>query len=232
MNPQENLITCLIGFAALIGGSAALAQRTPPAVAPNPPALGTASSFAVLSAATQFRGAVTCTDASIVGTIGSTGFLPAVVKTRCAHTGSTIAPVSSQVQTDSNSARLSLQRNRCQKLLSGTLAGIILPPGVYCFPAAAALTGTLTLSGPANGVWIFLVNGDLTGDNFSTVMAGGQACNVWWGPSGATTMTTSNLKGNVLAGQAITLTGGSFIGRAFAKQAVTMTGVAANGCTI
>ncbi len=62
-------------------------------------------------------------------------------------------------------------------------------------------------------------------------MAGrAKACNVYWESSGATTMTTSNVKGNVFAGQAITMTGGSFVGRALAKKAVTMTDLAATGC--
>jgi len=66
----------------------------------------------------------------------------------------------------------------------GNLAGEILLPGVYCLDAVAK-AGTLTLSGPSNAEWIFLVDGALTGTNFSVVMAGGgQACNVYWVPSG------------------------------------------------
>jgi hypothetical protein len=55
---------------------------------------------------------------------------------------------------------------------------------------------------------------------------GGQACNVYWVPSAAATMTTSTLKGNIVAGGdtgSITLTGGTLDGRALAKVAVTMT---------
>jgi len=226
MSYQKNLSSCLIGIAALVGG-------TSTAFAATAPALGSTARFAVLSAATLNRGAVTCTDSSIVGDIGSTGYLPAVVKTRCAHTGATIAPVSFKVSSDFSKAKYALAHNTCQTILTGTQAGVKLAPGVYCFDAAATVSGTLTLSGPSNGLWIFLVNGDLTGNTFSTVMAdGAQACNVYWSTSGATTMTTSNLKGNVLAGQAITITGGSFIGRALASKAVTMTGVAATGCAL
>lgn len=224
MKRTNHLSTSLLGLAALVGGAAS-------ALAADAPSLGTAAKFAVLSAATGNRGAVTCTDSSLKGNIGSSGYRPAVVQTRCALSGSVTAPVATRVLADFGRGYDALQANTCQRILTGTLAGISLAPGVYCFDAAAALTGTLTLNGPATGVWIFLINGDLTGNTFSTVMAGsGRPCNVYWGSSGATTMTTSNLKGNVLAGQAITLTGGSFVGRALARQAVTMTTVAATGC--
>jgi hypothetical protein len=119
--------------------------------------------------------------------------------------------------------------------LSGTLASRTLAPGTYCFPAAAALTGVLTLNGPSTGIWIFkigstiatppaLPTGALTGTNFSVVMAGGaQACNVnWWVAQGAT-MTTSNFQGTILAGADITVTGGTFNGDVLAGGAGSTT---------
>jgi hypothetical protein len=128
--------------------------------------------------------------------------------------------------------------------LTGTLAGVTLTPGVYCFDAAATLTGTLTLKGPAKGIWIFKVGtsgtGALTGTDFSVVMAGGgQACNVYWWVAQAATMTTSNFLGTILAGADITVTGGTFSGDTLAggtgttsvpTGAVTLTGVALVGC--
>jgi len=107
------------------------------------------------------------------------------------------------------------------------------------FEAAAALTGTLKLAGPADGTWIFKIGtggtGALTGTNFSVVMAGGgQACNVTWWVAEAVTMTTSDFKGNILAGAAITLTGGTFHGNAWAGASgvgdVTIKGTATSGC--
>jgi hypothetical protein len=91
------------------------------------------------------------------------------------------------------------------------------------------LAGTLTLDGPANGVWIFKVGtggtGALTGTGFSVVMAGGgDACNVTWWVAEAVTMTNSNLQGNILAGAAITVTGGTLNGNAWSKAGVTITG--------
>ncbi len=224
MTRTKLFLAAIAGLTALGGTSSAFAYS-----APN---LRSTASFAVLSTEAGTRGAVTCTDSSVVGTIGSSGARPAVVSTRCSISGAIVAPVVPRVLKDYSLAYEEINANTCQHILSGTQAGAILAPGVYCFDAAAALTGTMTLNGPVAGVWIFLVNGDLTGDNFTVTMAGkGKACNVYWSPSGATTMTTSNAKGTILAGQAITLTGGSFDGRAFAGKAVTLTNIAATGCS-
>jgi len=119
--------------------------------------------------------------------------------------------------------------------LTGTLDGVTLSPGAYCFNVAATVTGVLTLDGPSDGVWILNIGasgtGALTGTNFSVSMAGGgQACNVTWWVADATTMTTSGFKGNILAGAAITLTGGTFKGNASSKADVTITGTAVTSC--
>jgi hypothetical protein len=194
--------------------------------------VNTLSYYSVLSAAPGTQGAVTCTDSTIMGNVGSSGARPAVVQTRCSIAGKIVAPVSPTVLAQFNNEYDRLGRRTCQKQLAGTLAGVILKPGVYCFPAGASLTGTLTLDGSALGVWVIQVNGALTGKSFSMVMAGnGKPCNVYIESIGATTMSTSNAKGNIYSGQAITMTGGTFVGRAFAKRAVTMTGIAATGCT-
>lgn len=193
------------------------------------------SSFAVLSAAPNGGGAVTCTDSTILGDIGSSGLPASVVQTSCALTGSVIAPVSSQAVLDFQNQYAALASVPCTQTLTGTLAGLTLSPGVYCFDAAATLTGTLTLSGPSNGTWLFKVGtsgtGALTGTNFSVVMAGGaDDCNVTWVVAQAATMTTSNFIGTIYAGAAITVTGGTYHGNALAKAAVTLTGVTLTPC--
>lgn len=118
----------------------------------------------------------------------------------------------------------------CNEILTGTLAGITRPPGVYCL-SSEAKTGTLTLDGSTNpnGIWIFKVAAALTGNSFQVVMAnGGQACNVYWSVGAAVTLTDSLFQGTILAGDAtggsITITRGSLIGRALANVAVTLSG--------
>jgi len=232
---QKYFFTCLLGIAALLGGA------SPAFAASSAPSLGTASSFAVLSAAPGGGGAVTCTDSTITGDVGSSGFPASVVQTRCTITGAVIAPVSAGVLADFNGAYNALAGQSCDQFLIGTLADITLTPGVYCFAAAATLTGTLTLNGGTNDTWLFKVGtsgtGALTGTNFSMVLNdSASACNVTWWVAQAATMTDSDFKGTILAGAAITATGtaGSpptpFEGRALAKAAVTLTDVAFVGC--
>jgi hypothetical protein len=171
--------------------------------------------------------------------VGSSGGPASVVNTGCTINGAIVAPVSAQVLADFNSAYDGLAGQPCDQFLTGTLAGVTLTPGVYCFAAAATLTGTLTLSGPADATWLFKIGtsgtGALTGTDFKVVMSGGaDPCNVTWWVAEAATMTTSNFIGTILAGAGITVTSGSvgtFNGRALAKAAVTITGGSLTGCT-
>lgn len=213
----------------------ALALLTQAAFAQSVPQLGGAASFAVLSAAPDHGGAVTCTDSAITGDVGSSGQPASIVQTNCAIAGAVIAPVSARVLADFNGAYDALAGHSCDSVLTGTLAGITLTPGVYCFDAAATLTGTLTLDGGSNDTWLFKVGtsgtGALTGTNFSVVMANdAPACNVTWWVAQAATMTDSDFKGTILAGAAITDTRGTFEGSALAKAGVTLTGAALIGC--
>jgi len=197
----------------------------------------------VLSAAANGGGAVTCTNTppptTISGDVGSSGGAASVVNTGCTINGAIVAPVSAQVLADFNSAYDGLAGVPCDQFLTGTLAGVTLTPGVYCFAAAAALTGTLTLSGPADATWLFKIGtsgtGALTGTDFKVVMSGGaDPCNVTWWVAEAATMTTSNFIGTILAGAGITVTSGgvgTFNGRALAKAGVTITGGTLTGCT-
>ena len=228
---QKYLSVCI---AALLAGAA------PAFAAPSAQLLGNAADFAVLSAAPGGLGAVTCTDTNITGTVGSSGPQASVTQTNCSISGGVIAPVSAGALTAFNGAYDALAGQQCDTILTGTLAGITLTPGVYCFAAAATLTGTLTLKGGANDTWLFKIGtsgtGALTGTNFSVVMSpGASACNVTWWVAEAATMTTSSFQGTILAGAAITATGvaptSPFEGRALAKAGVTLTNVAFLGCT-
>ena len=215
----------------------ALALLTQAAFAQGAPALGSASGFAVLSAADNGGGAVTCTDSSVIGDVGSSGLAASVVQTGCALNGSVVAPVSSGVVADFDAAYAALAASACGQTLT-TLDGQVLAPGVYCIDAAATSTGSvLTLDGPADATWIFKIGtlgtGALTGTNFSVVTSSGAApsCgSVYWSVAQAATLTDSRFVGTILAGSAITITRGTFNGDALAKAAVTLTGTTAIGC--
>jgi hypothetical protein len=195
--------------------------------------LGAASNFAALGGTN-----VTCTAGSVVtGDVGvSPGSVVPYTNTGCTIAGA-VPPATNAAAAQARLALISayaaIQLLPCTAV-AGTLAAQSLAPGVYCIDSVAK-AGTLTLTGPAAGVWVFRVNGDLTGTDFSVVMAGGGLpCNVFWAPSGAATLTDSLLKGNILAGDAtvgsITVTGGTLAGRALARVAVTMTAASVIGC--
>ena len=236
---QKCLSACLPWIAALLFGAA------PAFAALSAPSLGTASSFAVLSAASGGGGAVTCTDSTIAGDVGSSGLPAAVVQVRCTISGAIIAPVSTAVLSDFNSAYDQYAAISCTGSLETAYTGVTLTlaPGVYCNAAAVTFTDTTLIldgQGDANAVWIFKIGtggtGALTGTNFSVVMSGGgDPCNVYWWVAEAVTMTTSGFQGIILAGAAITMTGIAgtttpFNGNALAKAAVTLTDITVTGC--
>jgi len=187
-----------------------------------------ASNFLVLANA-----GATCTDGNILGDVGTFSSTGAITRTNCPISGILHVGDSAATQAFNDFlntyAVLAPQAGDVCTMLTGTLAGVILAPGAYCFNAAATVTGLLTLDGPADGIWIFKIGtsgtGALTGTGFGVVLAGGAlASNVTWRVADAVTMTTSNIQGNILAGAGITLTGGTLHGSVAAKADVTITG--------
>ena len=211
--------TCLgIGLLAALAGVAPVAAQA--ATAP-----GSAASFAVLADSTG----LTCTNSTVTGAVGI-----ATSSTAVTNTGCTMPQV--QVASGAYANLLKIYKGIAGSLtpctiLTGTLDGVSLGPGTYCFPAAATLTGTLTLTG--SGPWLFEVGtggtGALTATDFTVV--GGNPCNATWWVRQAVTLTTSAFQGTILAGADITLTDTTLAGRALATGAVTLTGSHITGCT-
>jgi hypothetical protein len=215
---------------AVIACLATIVLNVSAASAQTPPSLGSASTFALLAGA-----AVTCTNTAVTGDVG---VWPGTVvaQTLCTVAGTVHAAdaVAKQAFMDFTSAYDSLLNHppACTPTATATLAETLLP-GVYCVDATAK-TGPLMLDSGGNkdAVWIFLVNGALTGTGFNvTMINGGQPCNVFWWASGAATLTTSNFLGTILAGAAITVTGGTFNGHALATAAATLTSTALSVCS-
>jgi hypothetical protein len=201
----------------------------------TPPPATPTSTFAILANA-----AVGCTDGSIAGDVGTFQASPtgSITRTSCPITNGTAqvgTSASIQAYNSFVTSYTNLATVACDVVLTGTQAGVTLAPGVYCFDAAASLTGTLTLNGPSNGVWLFKIGtsgvGALTGTNFNVVMAGAaQPCNVtWWVRNGAT-MTDANMRGKILSGAGVTLTRGTLIGNGWGQADATITGTTVTGC--
>ena len=207
---------------------------TAPPVTPPPPA--PASSFRVLA-----RTAVACTSGSISGDVGTFQAAPtgSFTPVNCPVNGGTAqvgTPAAVQAYNSFVAAYNQRETVPCGTVLTGTLAGVTLPPGVYCFENAATLTGTLTLNGPSTGTWLFKVGtsgvGALTTTGFTVVMGGGaSSCNVTWWVEDAATMTDSNMRGAILAGGDLTATRGTLQGNAWSQGDVTITGTVLSACT-
>lgn len=199
-------------------------------LAQTAPNLGTAANFSLLG-----RTAVTITDCSIMGDIGIVAG-GAFTQTNSTYSGTLHwgDPAAQTAYDDFLLAYTALASESCGTVLTGSLAGQTLAPGVYCFDAGATLTGVLTLLGPPDGVWIFKVGtgglGGLTATSFTMVMPGGSACsnNVYWWTAEGATLTDSTFLGTILAGTSIASTRTTFEGRGLATDAVTVTGPSAS----
>jgi hypothetical protein len=189
-------------------------------------ASGAAAGFAVLADSTG----LTCTNSTVTGAVGTASTATAVTLTppNC-NFPVQVAPGAYADFLNTYSG-IAGHLHPCTTL-SGTLAGKSLGAGTYCFPAAATLAGTLTLTG--SGPWLFEIGtggtGALTATNFTIV--GSNPCAATWWVRQAVTLTTSVFQGTILAGVDITLTGTTLTGRALATGAVTMTDSNIVGCT-
>jgi len=215
------------------------------------PELGAASDFTLLSAPSgsatgtaaqgtaAAAGAVTCTDSSITGNVGSTDPSDTVAATCIITGGSFIAPVTTGVLTDYYSAYDALEDVPCDQTLDQdayTDTTLSFNPGVICSQAAVTFTRTtLRLTGGSNATWLFKIGtggtGALTGTDSSVVMAG-DACNVTWWTAQAATVTRGDFKGTILAGAAFTATGTATTGSTFAGRALAGRTSATAGVTV
>lgn len=207
-----------LGFAAFLLFSAT-------AQAATAPALGNATSFAVLGgqSVTNTGNTVIKGDLGISPGNSVTGFPPGVVTPPgTIHAADTQA---GNAQADVTTAYNALTAQACDFGPFGPtdLAGSNLPPGVYCYSSSVQNSGTLTLSGTSSDVWVFKIGSTLTtGPGSSVVLSGGVSpCNVFWQVgSSATLDTTTTFVGNILALSSISLNNAANIaGRALARNA-------------
>jgi hypothetical protein len=117
------------------------------------------------------------------------------------------------------------------ELYSGNLTGKTITPGLYKWSTGVSIdaSGTVTLSGGANDVWIFQISGDLTLNSGAsiTLLGGAQAKNIFWqvgGGTGVTLEASSAFRGIILAAKAIVFKNGATLvnGRALAQTNVTL----------
>jgi hypothetical protein len=189
------------------------------------PSLGAAETHGILAGT-----AVTCAgspgtiyaDASVWPGSSFSGFPPCVI-TGQEHAADLYAQTA---QGDLTTAFLALAAMPCGTTITEDLGGKTLAEGVYCSSTSVGVTGTVTLTGNANSLFVIRAQSALTTAG-NVVMAGtAQAKNVyWWVGSSATIGTGSAWQGNVLALQSITLVdGASLNGRALARNGAVSLG--------
>jgi ice-binding like protein len=212
------LFICLMGMDSL-----SWAQSAPP--------LGSAQSFAVLSASTVTNTGPTLITGDLGVSPGTaiTGLPPGTVNGGSIHAGDATA---NAAQAAAHTAYGALVAEPCGTNLTGKTLGtspgaVTLSPGVYCFDSSAQLTGTLTLNG--NGVYVFKIGSTLTtASNSSVVLAKGATVeNVFWQVTSSATLGTNTVfVGSILASISDTVTTGTSVtGRVFALTgAVTLSG--------
>jgi hypothetical protein len=218
------------------GGISGFATAVVTSSTPPPPLLGSAATYGILAGTT-----VTCAGApgAVNANVGvspgttTTGFPP------CTISGSTNLgnAAAATAQSDLTTAYDNLVARPCGTVVTpADLGGRTLPPGVYCVASSLAVTGTVTLNGPANGVWVFQIGSTLTtGTNAIIALSGGaQASNVWWQVgSSATLGTGTTFRGNILAFTTITLAGnGTMCGRALARNGAVSLSATNNSITL
>ncbi|MFA6526349.1 MAG: ice-binding family protein [Candidatus Buchananbacteria bacterium] len=219
------------------------------ALAATAPTLGDAASFAVLgfTTVTNTGNSVLNGDLGLYSGSSITGFLgttanegPGVVSAGYAVYQTTALAQTAQTAATAAYSTMAGQSAGCTDLSGQNLGGKILTPGVYCFSAAAQLTGTLTLDAQndPNAVWIFQVGSALTIDNSASIVfinggTGTPGCNVFWQVySAATIGTSATMVGTIIADtEAITLnTSSTLYGRAISRAAAVTLG--ANTITV
>ncbi|MBG6054984.1 hypothetical protein IWX81_001395 [Salinibacterium sp. CAN_S4] len=104
------------------------------------------------------------------------------------------------------------------------LNGLVLTPGVYSGGALILSdTGTLTLAGTAESVWVFQAASSLTiGVGTEVVVTGGaSACNVFWQVGSSATLNSgSAFQGTILAQESVTVNDATtVVGRLLARTA-------------
>jgi Ice-binding-like/Bacterial Ig-like domain len=192
--------------------------------------LGTACSFGILGATpvvSSVGPTIVTGDVGIWPAASITGFPPGTL-TGTKHAADAVAM---KAQGDLTTAYNFAAAAAGGQVLTADIGGKTLAPGVYKTTSAQpslGITGNLTLSGPASGVWIFQIVSTLTtaAGNSQVIMAGGAtAHNVFWQVGSSATLGTNTIfQGTIMAHASITVTTGATLnGRALASTgAVTL----------
>jgi hypothetical protein len=192
-----------------------------------PVVLGAAGTYAVLagSTITSINATIITGDVGLAPGSAITGFPPGIINgtQNINNTAASAAKAALTVAYNDAKGRTLAPID----VANADLGGRTLAPGLYKSTGTLALTGTVTLSGDANSVFIFQVASSLTTASGSQVsLSGGvKAANVFWQVGTSATLgSTTSFRGTIMADQSISMANGVTLnGRALARiAAVTM----------
>jgi hypothetical protein len=184
--------------------------------------LGTAGGFTVLgaSAVTNTGPSILPADLGVSPGSSLTGWAPPGTVLGATHATDGVA---SQAQLDVTTAANQLMGLSSYDVGPSDLNGLTFVAGAYSSASSLLNTGTITLQGDADDIFVFTAVSSLTTGSASKVAFIGavQACNVYWRiGSDATLGTNSDFTGTVIAQQSITAkTSATIDGRLFAQVA-------------
>jgi len=204
-----------------------------------PVALGDAGLFAILTKS----GVTDVYPSTIAGDVGASPITGAAIHLECTEVTGTIYSVNAagplpcrvtdptllttavaNMQTAYTNAAGRSNPN-FTNLGAGQIGGLTLVPGLYKWTTSVLVSTDVTLSGGADAVWIFQIEGQLTQASATKmILAGGAVSkNIFWQTSGAVSIgTTAKAEGVILSKTMIAMkTGASSNGRLLAQTAVT-----------
>jgi hypothetical protein len=164
----------------------------------------------------------------------ATGYATSSQVTGNIYAADMVSPTSSNLTTAINDMQTAYTDAAGRKtpdfleLGTGAIGGETLLPGLYKWSTSVSGASNLTISGGANDVWIFQIDGDLSlaAGVQITLSGGAKAENIFWQVAGTvTTGTTSHMEGIILCQTGVTFnTSASFNGRALAQTAIILDG--------
>ena len=208
----------------VVSGSAIGLASVTVAAPPSAPAFGAAANYGLL-AGTSIGCGTTGTidgDAGVWPGTAVTGIPPCVVA-GTVHPGD---PFAQAAQVDVGAIYGALAALPCTGTITADLGGTTLAQGVYCSTGSIGVTGTVTLAGNANSVFVLRAASTLAIAGNVVLTGGVQARNVfWWIGSTGTVAAGNQVQGNLLALTSITLANNATVtGRVLARNGLVSLG--------
>ncbi len=218
------IFVVILSLASLSFNSSA---KLPAASSPN---LGAAGSFSVLAALSMSSAGAAGT--TVVRDLGLSPGLE-VSRTGVWHVGGTEYFGPTSKAGNAQTAALAAFNNMAGQTADGTWgAQVSLVPGVWKVASDKTFTGTLTLTGTYDDVWVIQVGRDMTFSGSVALAGNAQACHVFWQIGRDVTIAgSSSFAGTLIALRDITLASGATVnGRVMSLTgALTTIGNTING---